>query len=708
MSWKKLQRQPIIIGFTVITIVFFPVMAYFVSIENDSIFEVTEYKIYNSSKFDVVVGEEITNQTYLNLGFVNEVFLSFNISEAFELNDEIILEIKNPTFREVLIYQKDDSGGLKLIDKAGTDFGMTNLFSSPNPLFTLTKNDQFEEDIYLKISSFEPIRFKISTTPLSIFHFNYNQRILFISCYIGVMFALFLYNFILFFLIRDRVYFVYSVYILFIALAQLSLLGYSFYYFLGQNSKIYEISIIGFSAVAGVAGISFMRMFLKTETFTPLIDKFLIINIIFYVTAFIFRVLNFIQLSYTLTDISGLMVTVFFLISATIIAKKGYRPAMYFLIGWMLFFIGLVVFILQNQGIIKLDLAANFPMLVGTAMEAILLSLALADRINILKKEKEDEQHEKLEILKENERLIKEQNTNLEQKVKIRTEELEETLFNLQNTQTQLVNQEKMASLGQLTAGIAHEINNPINFVSSNISPLKRDIQDLLEVVDKYRELGKSEFSVQSKKEIDSLEEDLELDYILTEIEQLLKGMEDGAKRTVEIVKGLRLFSRVDEQDVKKVDLHDGINSTLILLNSSMSGRIKIVKDYEVIPLVECLAGKINQVFMNIITNAIHALTDHLDVNPEPVITIRSRYLDDHVCIEIEDNGPGMPEHVKQRIFEPFFTTKAVGKGTGLGLSIVYTIIENHKGILEVFSSEGKGTKFSITLPIYQLTPQND
>jgi two-component system, NtrC family, sensor kinase len=176
----------------------------------------------------------------------------------------------------------------------------------------------------------------------------------------------------------------------------------------------------------------------------------------------------------------------------------------------------------------------------------------------------------------------------LEQKVRIRTDELENALRKLQDTQSQLVNQEKMASLGQLTAGIAHEINNPINFVSSNIIPLKRDIKDIMEIVEFYRNSGENEFTEKTKKEAKQLEEDLELDYVLEEVEQLLKGMDDGAKRTVEIVKGLRIFSRVDEQDVKKVDLHDGINSTIILLNSTIPGKIRIVRDFGELP-IKCL-----------------------------------------------------------------------------------------------------------------------
>lgn len=368
----------------------------------------------------------------------------------------------------------------------------------------------------------------------------------------------------------------------------------------------------------------------------------------------------------------------------------------------------MVVFLLGDLNIVPNSFFTSYVFTFGSVFEALLLSFALADKINILKKEKEREQAQRLIVLAENEQLVREQNVMLEDKVKIRTDELEQALRNLQNTQSQLVNQEKMASLGQLTAGIAHEINNPINFVSSNIMPLKRDIKDIMEVIDFYRTTGAKEFTPNSQKEAKQLEQDLELDYVLEEVDQLLKGMDDGARRTVEIVKGLRLFSRVDEQDMKKVDIHDGINSTIILLNSTMPSKIRIVRDFGELPLVECLAGKINQVFMNIINNAVHALADHIDTIVDPVIEVRTKSLGEFVSIEIIDNGPGMPEHVKQRVFEPFFTTKAVGKGTGLGLSIVYSIIENHKGTLEVITEESQGTTFKITLPIYQSTQRHE
>lgn len=675
-------------------------------------FEIKKFKLFEAkgdlSGLDTLSYRLIENSN-LRLGFVTgDVWLEFNGEKPGNTMKEFILEVKNPSFRRVNLYRVSKKGELELMDKAGIETGSNNYFHYPNPVFNIISDESYTNRFVLNISSTEPINFSVEVSDRHNFFNKYTSILFLVSIYIGVMLALFLYNLILFFSVKDRVYIVYCFYVFFFAMAQLSLLGYSLYYVLGENVYLYEISIIGFSSLSGIMGILFVKDFLHTKSFVPAIDKLLTCIALVYVLAFSFRLLSLVPFSYLLTDIAGILVPITFISTGIITARKGHRSAVYFLIAWSVLLVGLVIYVLQNYGVIQLNTFANFPMLVGSALEAILLSLALADRINVLKKEKEKEQREKVNALRENERLIKEQNIYLEKMVHSRTEELEQTLKNLQNTQTQLVNQEKMASLGQLTAGIAHEINNPINFVSSNISPLKRDLNDIMEVVSVYRAKGKTEFSAESQTELKDLEEELELDYLIEEVDQLLRGIEDGAKRTVEIVRGLRLFSRVDEQDVKKVDIHDGLDSTLILLSSSMQGKITVVKEYGELPMIECLAGKVNQVFMNIINNAIHALLDPQYEIKDPTIHIRTTPFEEDVHIEIKDNGPGMPDHIKEKIFEPFFTTKEVGKGTGLGLSIVYTVIENHHGRLEVDSKLNEGTTFVIVLPINQNTNKNE
>ncbi|WP_343207077.1 7TM diverse intracellular signaling domain-containing protein [Arthrospiribacter ruber] len=641
---------------------------------------------------------DIESQGYNDFGFLSDTLLLKIPLTNPVFSKADLIEISNPTLDFAGIYYTGPDGEkLEKLERVALES-----YFYPNPMFSLPAYRDARGFLELKIHSDDPVRFSISSYERGSIEKKSKQVLTLVSIYCGIMLALALYNFFLYFLVQDKSYLYYFLYILCIGLAQISLLGYSYLFFFQDSKLLYQVSIIFFSSTSGIFGVLFIQKFLKTSDHTPKLDKILTGIAYLYSIGFLARLLGFVEVSHNITDLAGLMVVVFFISTAVVVARKKFKPAEYFLFAWAFFLIGLFSFILHNSGLVYLGTFPSLPMLLGTAIEAILLSLALAYRINVLKEEKEKEQSEKLKVMKETEVMMLRQNEVLEEKVRKRTEELEQILHDLQQTQTQLVNQEKMASLGQLTAGIAHEINNPINFVSSNISPLKRDIKDILEIVEAYRQKGGAEFSESSKNELKSLEEDLELDYLLKEIEQLLKGMEDGAKRTVEIVKGLRIFSRIDELDLKRVDLHEGIDSTLVLLNSTIGDKIEVIKEYGDIPQVECLAGKINQVFMNILNNAVHALLDHPKDNTQAKIWIKTSKEGDQVRIEFSDNGPGIPKELQNRIFEPFFTTKAVGQGTGLGLSIVYTIVENHKGELQVESEEGKGTSFYITLPISQ------
>lgn len=266
----------------------------------------------------------------------------------------------------------------------------------------------------------------------------------------------------------------------------------------------------------------------------------------------------------------------------------------------------------------------------------------------------------------------------------------------LRRTQQQMIESEKMASLGQLTAGVAHEINNPINFVVSSATPLRRDIEDIISVLNLYRSTVDEQNLHRQFERVKKLEEELDVDYAVQEVQQLLKGIEEGGKRTAEIVKGLRTFSRLDEDEIKTASVTEGIESTLTLLRKKAEPRIQIVREYGEIPVIECYPGKLNQVYMNLLSNAIQAIPG------EGEIRISVQHIGDSVRIQIADTGQGMTEEVQRRIFEPFFTTKDVGVGTGLGLSISYGIIERHNGSIEVHSESGKGTTFTLTLPVRQ------
>jgi predicted ATPase/signal transduction histidine kinase/tRNA A-37 threonylcarbamoyl transferase component Bud32 len=306
-------------------------------------------------------------------------------------------------------------------------------------------------------------------------------------------------------------------------------------------------------------------------------------------------------------------------------------------------------------------------------------------------------------------RNLQEYNRTLEEKVKIRTEEISqkneqlnlqkeelgETLKNLRLSQFQLLQSEKMASLGQLVAGIAHEINNPVTFISAGIDSLKTNIDEILQVLDLYHKVTPGTAGVRLP-EIEKLKEKIEYGQALSEVRNLLDIIKTGTERTTEIIKGLRSFSRMEEDILKVADIHENLNTALILLRNKYRDRITIVKEYGDIPQIECYPGLLNQVFMNILTNAIDAIEDKGE------ISIRTSKANQMIRIAVRDTGTGMSEKIRPKIFEPFFTTKEVGQGTGLGLSISHGIIEKHGGRIDVISSIGKGSEFIISLPIKQ------
>lgn len=302
---------------------------------------------------------------------------------------------------------------------------------------------------------------------------------------------------------------------------------------------------------------------------------------------------------------------------------------------------------------------------------------------------------------------LKNLNAHLEDKVQERTQELEaqkeeaaNALERLKETQSQLIQSERMASLWQLTAGVAHELNNPLNFVQVGTEALVEDLSTLSNLLDLYSKLDRGEVDQldQFIQQIKHSKEEIAYEETIEDLQTLLNSIRVGARRSAEIVKGLRIFSGLGQKDTSLIDLNSNIDLTLLMLEHRYQERIQIHKNYTTLPQIECYAGQINQLLLNILTNAIESITDRGEI----YIGTNELHLNEqkYVQIKIKDTGKGMSQAIKDKVFEPFFTTKEVGQGTGLGLSIAYGIIDMHHGQITVGSQENKGTEVCISLPI--------
>ncbi len=646
-----------------------------------------------------------------NLGISKKAsWVRFSITNGTPRNN-LILDLAYPTIDQVDLYRLDPNGSVHAWHTGLRDEVPKRKYSNPNYLFDLNLPPGETRTYYLRVKSIEQIQLPLYVGVPAVLEDMTTRNEMIFGLYFGIILVMVVYNLFIFFSVRDKSYISYVVYIIFVGLTQATLKGFGYKYLWPFSPWFAMNSTFLIPIINGIAVAEFIKIFLQTRKYFKFGHRGINVFEGLYFLCIPLTLLHIYYYGQILLQFTAMGGSFFAIYVAYIVNRRGFRPARWFLLAFSLFLACVIIFVLRNFDVLPYNNFTLNVLEIGSALEITLLSFALADKINILKKEKEASQADALRVSLENERIIREQNVLLEDKVKQRTEELREantsltsTLRNLKDAQSQLVEAEKMASLGQLTAGIAHEINNPINFVKSNIRPLQLDIHDLQEVIRRYEELGSHlENDVSAKwAEVEAFKKEIDLGYINEEIQSLIRGIEDGAVRTAEIVKELRTFSRLDESELKQVDIHEGIESTLVLLRNNMPRNIRIIRKFGNLPLLECYPGKLNQVFMNLLNNAIYAIRDKKTTTEELITITTARHGKDHVTISIADTGCGMTPEVRERIFEPFFTTKDVGEGTGLGLSIVFSIIEKHGGRIETRTEFQKGTDFILTLPVMQ------
>lgn len=559
--------------------------------------------------------------------------------------------------------------------------------------------------VYLRIKSNASGVIPVEINSANSFFKNADSENIIVGGFIGIILIMTLYNFMLFIIVGDVSYLYYVLFIIFLGFSQVLLRGYGNSFFVSSRYILNNYYIPLSRVFLGYAVILFTSEFLQLKQNIKPYFKYYYSLYAIYTLALIEIISGNVVIAYNLITIAVAITSATLLFIGCLLYYKGFRPAKYFMIGWGLFLVSILISIARNKGFIPHNDFTSSIILYSSALELVLFSVALADKINFYRHQKNESQLLSLTIAKENERLITEQNILLETEVNIRTQELIQTnqdlsaiIEHLKSAQIKLIETEKMASLGQLTAGVAHEINNPINFVSSNIKPLRLDFLELCSLLDKYNEAGdnpdKQELLILARE----YKQSIDFNFVKVEILSLLDGIEEGALRTTEIVQSLRTFSRTDELILKPTDINKAILNTLILLRNSIPANIEIKHVLNKLQLLNCYPGKINQVLMNLLNNSIQAIKAKKQQNNDSIMIVTTDH-PENITIEITDTGTGMSNEVKQRIFEPFYTTKNVGEGTGLGLSIVFGITEDHNGTIDIQSEQGKGTIFTMTLP---------
>ncbi|HMG09575.1 MAG TPA: 7TM diverse intracellular signaling domain-containing protein [Mucilaginibacter sp.] len=520
----------------------------------------------------------------------------------------------------------------------------------------------------------------------------------------GVFMMMAMYNLLLFFIVHDRSYLYYVCYIIFFGLSQILKRGY------GSNLFTTDITILNnyvipvIRVLFGFSILLFISEFLQLKQNLKQWYKYYLLLYVLYAILLIAILCGMVVTAYNLITISITITSISLLTIGAYLYFNGFKPAKFFMLSWGLFLTSILISVASNKGFIPYNNLTADIVVYCSVLELILFSAAFAEKINFYRQQKNESQSFALHIAKANTHLITQQNILLENKVKERTNELITTNKNLSvsidhlmATQKQLIDNEKMASLGQLTAGVAHEINNPINFVSSNIAPLRLDFNELFLLLNKYADVLNNP-TPSLLKELNDFKQEINLDFLKEEILLLLNGIEDGANRTTEIVNSLRTFSSTDEMVLKTEDINKSILNNLLILRSTIPYYIEIKPVFDKLEPLNCYPGKINQLIINLISNSIHAIKAKEQHSEESVMIITKDHAD-HISIEITDTGIGMSDETRQRIFEPFFTTKGIGEGTGLGLSIVFGIIEKHRGNIAVISSPGNGATFMVSLP---------
>lgn len=687
-----------------------------------------------------------SNQENLNFGFTrSDYWLRFTVRNTTPAANDWLLEISYPHIDIIEFYEQADkptSDGSSARWKMKTygdflPFG-TRTINHRNFVIPLHLPDTALHTFYLRVEASGSLQVPMTLSRTHDFYAKSQQTEILFGLLYGILSVMALYNLFVFFSLRSVSYLFYVLYIIPLGIEYFAGSGHAYQYWWSESSWWENQVFLVTNGLWRAALCAFAYQFLDAKVFLPPWLRYVLftlggVSLGMIVVSMLF-ITEFVRVAGAFQVIA---VTSTVLISGAVAWQRGNRSARFLVIAMSTFLLGSVINMLRIADIVPSVLVTEYGTHIGSMIEVVVLSLALADRYRIMRLDKELTQQQMLIMQTEANQLLEEKVTVRTRELESKNEEIQRQLFildtqaheigetnaalqeknmlleeannelkevyhSLQIAQAQVIQTEKMASLGQLTAGIAHEINNPVNYIIGGVSLLKENIAVIQQLLEKY-ERGTEEHHLHVYfAEAEALRRELRLDVLLPHTFKTVEVIAEGAKRTEEIVRGLRTFARPYDNALKKTNINENIDLTVEFLRPQCRDRISITKLYGSLPEIECVPGELNQVFMNVLINAIQAIPP----KQQGEITIRTMQKGEEVYICIRDNGQGISSALQQKIFEPFFTTKDIGKGTGLGLYISFTIIEKHEGSITVASTEGQGTEFCIRLPIHQTDSQ--
>lgn len=645
-----------------------------------------------NQNLDFIPFERITP----NLGITEYVcWVKFTIENRSD-KEQIFLEYAYPILDDVQFYSVEEEEPV-LISKLGNLYPFyPRMIEVPNYVFPLNVDEGAKKTFLLRIESDEQIMLPIYMGSRYEITRNNIEKSIGFGFYAGIIIVMFLYNLFIFFSVRDVSYFYYVLHTFFIGLTQISFHGYTFQYLWSDIPFWTEKSIFILSCLVSIAGIGFLVVFLELKRYLPVMYKAFIMYIYLYLGLIFLEFLDFGTLSYELLPFVQILISVLILITSVILIKRGVRQAKFYLFAWSILFIGIIVFLLKDIGVLPYNNLTVYMMPVGSILEVVLLSFALADRINIMRSEKEKAQEGEIQAVIEMRDMAEDHAKTLQSKV-------DKATLKLKKSQGELVQSEKMNSLGRMAAGVAHEINNSINISNMNISVIERNVGFIRDYLNKIEKIDLDIENVESRlTEAVGVDKEMKINEIFEELVSAISNAGYGIKRTVEITAGLRYFSKIDTNtELINTNINKDLSSMVILQRALLSEDIQIKLDLGELPDIFCEAKSLNMAFLSIFENAVQAIKDKetKDVEAKGLIKIKTRLVDNCIHISFYDNGIGIDTDVLPQIFEPLFTTRGVAY-RGLGLSSAYGAVKNHHGEINVHSSKGKGAIFNITLPI--------